>query len=246
MPSKEVQHHIDHKKRDAKKVERMFSNIAARYDLLNHVLSLGLDSGWRKKVAIETGKINCNRILDVCTGTGDMAIELCKFWKDKAHIEAIDFSRELIEIGKKKSKKSGLSEKITFREGNAESLPYDNEHFDAITITFGLRNINNRLKALKEFYRVTRPGGCFVCLEFCQPTNPIFAKVYSFYLMKLVPFVSKIIGSDPAAYQYLGKTIKDFPSPLELINLIASAKWEDVSYQKLAGGVVAIHQGIKK
>lgn len=238
-------HIVDHRKRDAQKVEQMFSGIASRYDLLNHLLSLGLDIRWRKRVAMETGKINCRRILDVCTGTGDMAVELCRFWTDKAHIDAIDFSRELIEIGRKKIKKANMNERITFREGNAERLPYKDEQFDALTITFGLRNISDRPGALREFYRVTRPGGCFICLEFSQPTNRLFEGIYSFYLMKLVPLVSRILGSDPAAYKYLGNTIRGFPSPSELIRLIESAGWEEVTYQRLAGGIVAIHRAIK-
>lgn len=237
---------IDHKKRDAKKVQQMFSQIAARYDLLNHLLSFGLDRGWRRKVARETVEIDCRRVLDVCTGTGDMAIELCRFWKGKAFVEGIDFSHELIEIAKKKSKKAGLDDKMNFREGNAESLPYSDEQFDAVTITFGLRNINNRGKALKEFYRVTRPGGCFVCLEFSHPTNPVFQKMYSLYLLKVVPFVSQLFGSDPAAYQYLGNTIKDFPPPAGLVSLLESAGWKNTTYKKLAGGIVAIHRGMKE
>jgi demethylmenaquinone methyltransferase/2-methoxy-6-polyprenyl-1,4-benzoquinol methylase len=248
-----IMNHIDHKKRDAKKVEQMFSNIATRYDLLNHVLSFGLDIGWRKKVAMETGrcdsiprKIKCHRILDVCTGTGDMAIELCRFWKGTAQVEGLDFSQELINIGREKVQKAKLNNLITFREGNAEKLPYDDEQFDAVTITFGLRNINNRFKALKEFYRVTKPGGRFVCLEFSQPTNPFFTHIYFFYLMKLAPFVSKIFGSDHAAYQYLGNTIKDFPSPPELISLIESAGWKEVANYNLAGGIVAVHRGSKQ
>jgi demethylmenaquinone methyltransferase/2-methoxy-6-polyprenyl-1,4-benzoquinol methylase len=238
--------YIDHKKRDAKKVEQMFSKIAARYDILNHVLSLGLDRGWRKKVARETGETDCRTVLDVCTGTGDMAVELCRFWKGKAFVEGIDFSHELIGIARKKSKKSGLDDKMNFREGNAESLPYSDEQFDAVTITFGLRNINNRGKALKEFYRVTRPGGCFVCLEFSHPANPVFQKIYSLYLLNVVPFVSRLFGSDPAAYQYLGNTIKDFPQPAGLVSLIESAGWKNATYKKLAGGIVAIHRGMKE
>jgi len=237
--------HIDHKTRDAKKVERMFSGIASRYDLLNHLLSLGLDIGWRKKVAIETGKIKCRRILDVCTGTGDMAIELCRFWKDDAHVDAIDFSHELIEVGRKKVKEANMDNRITFKEGNAERLPYEDAKFDALTITFGLRNISDRPGALKEFYRVTRPGGCFICLEFSQPTNRVFEIVYSFYLMKFVPLISRILCSDPAAYRYLGNTIRDFPSPPELTRLVESAGWKDVTYQRLAGGIVAIHRAVK-
>jgi len=236
---------IDHKERDAEKVEQMFSKIADRYDLLNHVLSLGLDIRWRKRVAVETGRVDCHRILDVCTGTGDMAMELCRFWKGRVHIEGLDFSHELIEIGRKKIERANLNNKITFREGNAEMLPYENEYFEAITITFDLRNIQNRLKALREFYRVTKPGGCFVCLEFSQPFKPVFARIYFFYLMKFVPWMSKILGSNPEAYQYLGNTIKDFPHPLELIKLIESSGWKDVTHKKLAGGIVAIHQGYK-
>jgi len=244
--AKEMDQLLDYKERNATKVAQMFSHIASRYDLLNHVLSLGLDIRWRKRIAQETGKINCNSILDVCTGTGDMAIELCRFWKGKAHIEAIDFSRELIKIGGKKVIKAGLSNRITLRKANAERLPYKDEQFDAITITFGLRNINNRLKALREFYRVTKPGGCFICLEFSQPVNPIFDKLYSFYLMKLVPLISIVLGSDPGAYRYLGRTIRDFPPSSELISLIESAGWKEVANYNLAGGIVAVHRGSKQ
>jgi demethylmenaquinone methyltransferase / 2-methoxy-6-polyprenyl-1,4-benzoquinol methylase len=236
---------VDHKERDAKKVEEMFSRIASRYDLLNHVLSLGLDIRWRREVAKETGSTDCRKILDVCTGTGDTAIELCRFWRGKAKIEGIDFSRELLGIGKRKVEKAALSSKITFREGNAENLPYKEGQFDAVTITFGLRNIDDRLKSLKEFYRVTSPGGCFVCLEFSLPANAFFTKTYPFYLTKVVPMVSRMLGSDPAAYQYLGNTIKDFPLPEHLAGLIGSAGWRDVEYRSLAGGIVTIHHARK-
>jgi demethylmenaquinone methyltransferase / 2-methoxy-6-polyprenyl-1,4-benzoquinol methylase len=236
---------IDHKERDAKKVAQMFSNIAGRYDLLNHVLSLGLDFGWRKKVARETGKVECHRILDVCTGTGDMAIELCRFWKGKAHIDGLDFSSELINVGRKKVEDAKLWDLIAFREGNAEKLPYKDEQYEAVTITFGLRNINDRLKALREFYRVTKPGGRFVCLEFSQPVNPVFSKIYFFYLTTFAPLISKLLGSDSAAYEYLGNTIKDFPPPKDLVKLIESAGWKEVSYKILSGGIVAIHTGFK-
>ncbi|MEW6068371.1 MAG: bifunctional demethylmenaquinone methyltransferase/2-methoxy-6-polyprenyl-1,4-benzoquinol methylase UbiE [Nitrospirota bacterium] len=236
---------VDYKKRETIEVKQMFSSISNRYDLLNHVLSFCLDFRWRKKVAMETNKVNCQRILDVCTGTGDMAIELCKYWKGRAHINGIDFSRELIEIGKKKSINADLNSKITFSEADAENLPFKDRQFDAVTITFGLRNIKNRLKALEEFYRVTKPGGCFVCLEFSQPENKIFKRLYSFYLIKLVPLISLFFGSSPEAYRYLGNTIKDFPSPSELKILIKSAGWKDVSHYYLAGGIVSIHNGKK-
>jgi demethylmenaquinone methyltransferase/2-methoxy-6-polyprenyl-1,4-benzoquinol methylase len=210
------------------------------------MLSLGLDFKWRKEVARETGRINCQRILDVCTGTGDMAIELSRFWRGKVCIDAIDFSSELIEIGKKKIKKANLDNKIIFRGANAEVLPYQGEQFDAVTIAFGLRNIQDRLKSLKEFYRVTKPNGLFICLEFSKPVNPFFAKLYFFYLIKIVPYISRIVGSDPEAYRYLGRTIKDFLSPHELVDLIRSVGWKNVTYKLLTGGIVAIHKGEKR
>ena len=252
VPAKGVKRFVDYKERDAAKVKQMFSDIATRYDLLNHILSLGFDITWRKRVALETGRcgsiprrINCQRILDVCTGTGDTAIELCRFWQGKAYIEAIDFSRELIEIGMEKIKKVGLSDKINFREADAERLPYKDAHFDAVTVVFGLRNINNRVSALKEFHRVTKPGGCFICLEFSHPKNPVFNKLYSFYLIKIVPLVSLVFGSDPYAYRYLGSTVRDFPPPPELVSIIESAGWKNVTHYTLAGGIVAIHRGSK-
>lgn len=237
--------HFDHKKRDAQQVEQMFSAIASRYDLLNHVLSFGLDFGWRRKVAEETGTIQCRRILDVCTGTGDMAIELCRFWRGKAHIDGLDFSHELLEVARRKIRKTKLVDMITLREGNAEELPYQDEQFDAITITFGLRNINDRLRALREFYRVAKPGGCFVCLEFSQPRNPFFSEIYSVYLLKLVPLVSRLLGANPGAYKYLGETIKDFPPPSDLARLISTAGWSEITFRTLAGGIVALHRGVK-
>jgi len=236
---------VDHKRREAEKVAEMFSGIGPRYDLLNHVLSLGLDILWRKKVARKTADVACRNILDVCTGTGDMALELCRFWKGKVHVEGIDFSRDLLDRARQKSKESRFGHSMTFREGNAETLPYPDEFFDAITITFGLRNITDRSKALREFYRVAKPGARFVCLEFSLPQNLLFSHIYSLYLLKIVPLVSRLFGSDPAAYRYLGNTIRDFPCPPELAGMITSAGWNNVSYHMLSGGIVALHEGTK-
>lgn len=236
---------IDYRKRDAAEVERMFSRIGRRYDLLNHVLSLGLDVRWRRNVARDTARIDCRTILDVCTGTGDMAFELSRFWGDKIRVEGVDFSRALLERARQKCRDLRLDHRVTFREANAEMLPYPDSVFDAVTITFGLRNIRDRSTALKEFFRVTRPGGRFVCLEFSQPKNLLLAPLYDLYLTKFVPLVSRLFGSDPEAYRYLGNTIKDFPSPDILATMISSAGWTGVSFELLSGGIVAIHRGEK-
>lgn len=236
---------IDHHLRSPEKIEGMFTNIARRYDLLNHLLSFGFDFKWRKKVAKETLKKQCYRILDVCTGSADTAIELCKVHKNGVLVDGLDFSLELMKIGSKKTKKEALGNRISFICGNAEELPFKNNSFDAVTITFGLRNIQNRIKALKEFHRVTKNGGIFLCLEFSQPTNILFSKLYYFYLSNIVPIISKIVGSNPSAYKYLKDTIKDFHTPEELCNLIETAGWKNSSYKRLTGGVVAIHKAIK-
>lgn len=238
--------YVDHKIRNIQNIGQMFSGIARHYDLLNHVLSFGLDFRWRKKVAIETKRVDCEKILDVCTGTGDMAIELYRTWQGKVEIDGLDISNELINIGKEKIRKLNCKDKVKFIEANAERLPYDDNQFDAVTITFGLRNISDRLKAVKEFCRVAKYGGCFVCLEFSHPVNSFFAKLYNFYLMKCVPFIASIVGSDPSAYRYLGNTIKEFLKPEELSQLIESAGWRDVSFQRLTGGIVTIHRAIKR
>jgi demethylmenaquinone methyltransferase/2-methoxy-6-polyprenyl-1,4-benzoquinol methylase len=145
-----------------------------------------------------------------------------------------------------KTKKAGMQDLITFREANAEHVPFGDESFDAVTIAFGLRNIQDREGALVDFLRVTKPKGCFVCLEFSQPVNRIFSSMYSFYLTRFVPAVSGILGSDPGAYRYLGETIKDFPTPLLLSRMIESAGWRNVSFEALAGGIVAIHRAEKQ
>ena len=142
---------VNHRDRQPREVKQMFSRIALRYDLLNHLLSFGLDFRWRKKVSEQTARTECRRILDVCTGTGDMAISLCHYWKGKAHIDAIDFSPELLAIGTMKTKKAGVQDFITFREANAEHVPFSDESFDAVTIAFGLRNIQDRRGGIGGF-----------------------------------------------------------------------------------------------
>ncbi len=236
---------VDHRKRDAREVSRMFSGIGDRYDLLNHVLSFGLDIGWRRAAARETRVAHCERILDVCTGTGDMALELNRFWKGRVFIEGLDLSSSLLEKARRKAAQAKADHLIVFREGNAESLPYPDAAFDAITITFGLRNVTDRAKALREFHRVAKRGARFVCLEFSRPTNPFFSALYAVYLTRVVPLLSRVFGSDPTAYRYLGNTIRDFPNPSELALLIESAGWNRVSYRRLSWGIVALHTGVK-
>lgn len=228
----------------SQEIAEIFSKIARRYDLLNRVLSFGSDRHWRK-VAVKLAKLpEKGTVLDVCSGTADLAIELCRQWDNDIHVKAVDFSREMLIIGEAKAKKLELKDRISFQLADAEDLPFEDDSFDAVTIAFGLRNIIDRAKAMREFFRVAKPGGRFVCLEFTLPRSAVFRPFYFFYL-KLIPLIAWSIGADPNPYRYLGDSIKAFPSPSKLAELISKAGWQAVDYRTLTFGVVAIHSAIK-
>lgn len=241
---KESARQYDHNKRAPEDVQEMFNSIAPGYDRLNRIVSFGLDLGWRRDVAHETWALECEQILDVCSGTGDLAIELCRFWKGQAHIDGVDFSHEVVEIGKKKIAKLGMQEYIQLVEGDAMHLPFEDDTFDALTIGFGFRNIQDRERALREFYRVVKPGGMFVCLEVTQPAKAI-KPFYYFYMLKIVPEIAHIMGQDMQAYKYLGQSIKAFPGVEKFSKFIKSTGWTEVKSQKLGLGTVAIHTAFK-
>ena len=234
----------DHNKRAPEDVQRLFNSIAGGYDRLNRIVSFGLDLGWRKDVAHETWALECEQILDVCSGTGDLAIELCRFWKGQVHVDGVDFSHEVVEIGKQKIANLGMQDFIQLIEGDAMKLPFEGDTFDALTIGFGFRNIQDREKALREFLRVVKPGGMFVCLEVTQPSK-IIKPFYFFYMLKLVPIIARLMGQDRQAYKYLGQSIKAFPEMDKLTKFIKSVGWSDVKARKLGLGTVAIHTAYK-
>lgn len=226
------------------KISQMFSEVAPRYDLLNRVLSFGFDRHWRR-VTAELAKLPENgSALDICSGTGDLAIELCHRWGKGIYVKAVDLSREMLILGETKVKKLELEDQISFQVADAENLPFEENSFDAVTIAFGLRNIIGREKAVREFLRVTKPSGQFVCLEFTPPAPRLF-RLLCFSYLKFVPLIAALLGAEPQAYSYLGDSIKAFPRPQELAKLISGAGWQDVTYRALTFGVVAIHSARK-
>ncbi len=231
--------------RNSKKIGEMFSRISPRYDFLNRILSFGLDKSWRRKAVRIGMREKCQKVLDVCAGTGEMTIEISKGRGNSIQVYALDLSLEALKIAKEKVRKIGIERDVFVLQAEAEKLPFRDSEFDLITIAFGLRNVKNMENALKEFYRATKPGGCFVCLEFSHPPNPFFKRLYFFYLLKIVPLIAQLFGSEASAYQYLGNTIKNFPNQNELQKIIESANWDNISCQNLTGGIVAIHQGEK-
>ncbi len=237
---------VEHKQRSLEEVSDMFDKTSENYDLLNFIFSFGMDGGWRRKAVREALRTECRRVLDVCTGTGETAIALAKNLQGGAQINGVDFSRKSLERGREKILDQGLAEHINLSHGDATDLPFADGTFDAVTITFGLRNLSDREKGLKEFLRVTRPEGCLVCLEFSHPPNRVVAASSAFYIHKVIPQIARLFRTDGQAYYYLGETIRDFPDAPKLAGIIESTGWEEVSYKYMGLGGVAIHYAIKK
>lgn len=227
-------------------VQRMFSSAARRYDLNNTLLSLGIHHYWKRYAIDQTSAGKGNKVLDVCTGTADMAILLAKRVGPHGHVTAVDLNFEMLEIGKRKVLKDGLGDLISCSLGNAESLQFGNDKFDATTVGFGVRNVKNLEKAFSEMCRVTRPGGRVVCLEFTQPEGRIFRYLYDLYSFTLLPTIGTIISRDRTGiYKYLPESIRRFPPPEDLRQLMLRVGFSKVYYIPLSGGIVAIHVGIK-
>lgn len=225
-------------------VQSAFSKIAKRYDLTNSLLSFGLHHIWKKFVISQIENFSDGRFLDVCSGTGDLAIGMADKL-DGSKVKALDFCQEMIEFGKMKVKKCGLNEKVEFVCGNAENLPFEDDCFDGATVGFGIRNVEHIGKAFSEMHRVLKPGGKAVCLEFSSPPSPLFRPVYLFYLSNLVPLIGGLFGGDVDSYKYLAKSIKEFPNQEKLKKIMEEADFREVKYYNLTFGIVAVHVGIK-
>ncbi|HSD52393.1 MAG TPA: bifunctional demethylmenaquinone methyltransferase/2-methoxy-6-polyprenyl-1,4-benzoquinol methylase UbiE [Candidatus Methylomirabilis sp.] len=226
-------------------VERMFSTIAPRYDFLNRLLSAGRDRYWRNEAIRTTALPTKGRLLDICTGTADMALEAARQFPD-ARIVGVDFSRPMIALGVGKIERAGLSDRISLQVAPAEALPFPDESFDATTVAFGLRNVPDRLRGLREMRRILRPDGSAVILEFTTPPSPLLRGVYLWYFHRVLPWVGRLVSGHPSAYSYLPASVADFPSPDVLSDWMGDAGFQQVSYRLLTGGIVAIHVGTKE
>ncbi|MBK8699960.1 MAG: bifunctional demethylmenaquinone methyltransferase/2-methoxy-6-polyprenyl-1,4-benzoquinol methylase UbiE [Saprospiraceae bacterium] len=221
-------------------VKNMFDGIASRYDFLNHFLSLGTDILWRK---IALGKIKTYRnklILDVATGTGDLAIEAAAMFKPE-HLVAVDIAEKMLEIGREKIKKSGLEGVISFQEGDSEHLSFDANHFDTVMSSFGVRNFENLELGLSEMYRVLKPGGVLMVLEFSKPRVFPIKQLYNFYFKNILPFIGKMISRDSKAYGYLYESSSSFPCFEEFTALLEKIGFHNSRYYALSFGICSIY-----
>ena len=218
-------------------VASMFDTVAEKYDVTNDVLSLGQDRLWRRAVVKAVDAKPGERILDIAAGTGTSS----EPWADR-EIEVVpaDFSLGMLRVGNRRRPD------MAFTAADAMSLPFADESFDVVTMSFGLRNVADAETALREFLRVTKPGGRLLVCEFSQPVNKVFRTVYSNYLMRALPPVARRTSSNPDSYVYLAESIRAWPPQGELARTIEQAGWQQVGWTNLTGGVVALHHGIRR
>jgi demethylmenaquinone methyltransferase/2-methoxy-6-polyprenyl-1,4-benzoquinol methylase len=234
----------NHKKTGKKEqVEEMFDNISGKYDFLNRSLSFGIDVFWRKRMMLELRRIQPKNILDVATGTADVALEAASLKPEK--ITGIDISEGMLSVGRIKIEKRGLSKLITLQKADSENLPFESNTFDAVTVAFGVRNFENLSKGLSEIGRVLKPGGKLVILEFSRPSAPLIKQVYDFYFRTICPWWGKVVSKDFSAYKYLYDSVKAFPEGKEFTTIASAAGLKEMKAKRVTLGIVSLYTGVK-
>jgi len=228
-------------------VDSVFHDVAYKYDIMNDVMSAGLHRVWKE---ILTTKVNFRNKksfwhLDVAGGTGDVAFRIAKIAPPDASIVVLDINAKMLDVGQDRARERGLSEKVKFVRGNGEALPFADNQFDCFTVAFGIRNIPRIAIALNEAYRVIKPGGRFLCLEFSNVRNPRLDLIYKNYSFKLIPVIGKLITGRDKPYRYMVESARKFPKAEEFEHMIRSAGFKRTGFERIASGIVAIHSGWK-
>jgi demethylmenaquinone methyltransferase/2-methoxy-6-polyprenyl-1,4-benzoquinol methylase len=226
------------------RIRSMFDDIAPRYDFLNRLLSFGIDRRWRRFAVGRIGKVPTGRILDVATGTGDLALEIACRTPEDVGIVGVDFSRDMVELAKRKVGSSRHAGRITFEIAPCEALPFPDESFEAVTIAFGIRNVVDRAQGIGEMRRVLRHGGRLVILEFSTPRSLLFKSLYHFYFLRVLPVIGGLF-SRFSAYKYLPDSVLEFPSREEFKGLMASVGFRNLVHFDLTGGIATVYVGEK-
>jgi demethylmenaquinone methyltransferase/2-methoxy-6-polyprenyl-1,4-benzoquinol methylase len=228
-------------------VDDVFHKVARRYDIMNDLMSGGMHRLWKDVFAakVRPSRRAPFRHLDVAGGTGDIAFRIAKAAGPEAEIVVLDINGDMLDVGRDRAVQRGLSDKVEFVQANAESLPFPDAHFDAYTIAFGIRNVPRIDVALTEAHRVLKPGGRFLCLEFSQVAIPGLDKIYEAYSFNVIPAIGKLVAGDAEPYRYLVESIQRFPRAEEFERMIRQAGFRRTGFERLTGGVVAIHSGWK-
>lgn len=226
-------------------VASVFDSVAAKYDVMNDLMSMGVHRLWKRYTIDCSGVKSGQRVLDLAGGTGDLAAKFSRMVGPSGEVVLADINHSMLMVGKEKLTNMGIFGNIEYVQANAESLPFADNHFDLITIAFGLRNVTDKSAALASMFRVLKPGGRLLVLEFSKPTNDALSKVYDAYSFHVLPRMGQIIANDAESYRYLAESIRMHPNQETLEEMMQTVGFEQTSYHNLSGGIVALHRGFK-
>ncbi|HEF8772925.1 MULTISPECIES: bifunctional demethylmenaquinone methyltransferase/2-methoxy-6-polyprenyl-1,4-benzoquinol methylase UbiE [Providencia] len=226
-------------------VANVFHSVASKYDLMNDLMSFGIHRVW-KRFTIEASGVRRNqRVLDLAGGTGDLTAKFSRLVGEKGEVVLADINDSMLKMGREKLRDLGIVGNVSYVQANAEELPFPDNYFDCITISFGLRNVTDKDKALRSMYRVLKPGGRLLVLEFSKPIIEPLNKAYDAYSFHVLPRIGQAIVGDPDSYRYLAESIRMHPDQETLKSMMENAGLEQVSYTNMTGGIVALHKGFK-
>ncbi|MEH2922731.1 bifunctional demethylmenaquinone methyltransferase/2-methoxy-6-polyprenyl-1,4-benzoquinol methylase UbiE [Samsonia erythrinae] len=226
-------------------VAEVFHSVAAKYDLMNDLMSFGIHRIW-KRFTIECSGIRRNQcVLDLAGGTGDLTARFSRMVGEGGEVILADINASMLKVGREKLRNKGIIDNINYVQANAEALPFPDNTFDCITISFGLRNVTDKNKALRSMYRVLKPGGRLLVLEFSKPVVKPLSKVYDAYSFHILPKIGEVVASDAGSYRYLAESIRMHPDQETLKGMMSDAGFDSVNYFNLTGGIVALHRGFK-
>lgn len=227
------------------KVAGVFHSVASKYDVMNDLMSFGIHRVWKRYTIEMSGVRPGHHVLDLAGGTGDLAAKFARIVGQEGSVTVADINDSMLKVGRERLLDRGIAGNVQYVQANAECLPFPDNHFDAITIAFGLRNVTDKDAALRSMYRVLKPGSPLLVLEFSKPESPLLSKIYDTYSFKLLPFMGKVIADDPDSYRYLAESIRMHPDQETLKGMMSDAGFEKCEYFNLTGGVVALHRGYK-
>lgn len=223
----------------------VFDSVAAKYDVMNDVMSFGIHRLWKRQTIDSSAARKGQRILDLAGGTGDLAAKFSRIVGPEGQVVLADINASMLEVGRTKLHDMGIVGNVDYVQANAEELPFPDDHFDVITIAFGLRNVTDKDKALRSMLRVLKPGGRLLVLEFSKPEQELLNQAYDFYSFNILPQMGGLIANDKESYQYLAESIRMHPDQDTLKGMMQTAGFENVDYQNMTGGIVALHRGFK-
>ncbi|MGB0834195.1 MAG: bifunctional demethylmenaquinone methyltransferase/2-methoxy-6-polyprenyl-1,4-benzoquinol methylase UbiE [Psychrobium sp.] len=227
------------------KVADVFHSVAAKYDIMNDLMSFGVHRLWKRFAIDCSGVRPGQKVLDLAGGTGDLTAKFSRIVGEKGQVVLADINDSMLKVGRDKLRDLGVVSNVEYVQANAQALPFPENTFDLITIAFGLRNVTDKDEALRSMYRVLKPGGRLLVLEFSKPSNELLSKAYDMYSFNLLPTMGKVVANDSESYKYLAESIRMHPDQDTLKGMMENAGFEQAQYYNLTGGIVALHRGYK-